>query len=427
MRQTFQIRHLSLKSRRIPLNLFGLSPFHTRNAEKLGYDDAPDPSYVDLPKPRVSESSRKPYPTPMKVLIQRAKEERLARKAQPCTMVEHPPDNGLLVPDLVHVAHSVYLAWKTLLFGISRLLDAVPIQRCRFCFEVHIGHVGHEIRTCTGEKSGFRSATHIWRKGSVQDVVFFPKCYHLYDRAVKPRVGHDEKHDIPRIPAILELCIQAGVDLEKYPTKRRTKPVYNIEGRIVDFESVKEMNEVKTGLSTRSSDNFVKSDFGIELEGTSKSSFLRKLSNTLDQQYEVDTEVRQLSIQTLDSWLEMVSGAKKIMEKYMVQTCGYCPEVQVGPKGHKVRMCRASKHQSRNGLHAWQEAMIDDLVGPNYVWHVRDLEAPPLDNKLKRYYGKVPAVVELCVQAGAPIPDQYRSMMRLDVVCPDSDEVDLVA
>lgn len=131
MRQTFQIRHLSLKSRRIPLNLFGLSPFHTRIAEKLGYDDAPDPSYVDLPKPRVSESSRKPYPTPMKVLIQRAKEERVARKAQPCTMVEHPPDNGLLVPDLVHVAHSVYLAWKTLLFGISRLLDAVPIQRCR--------------------------------------------------------------------------------------------------------------------------------------------------------------------------------------------------------------------------------------------------------------------------------------------------------
>lgn len=321
----------------------------------------------------------------------------------------------------------MHFGWAKDLTIICLLIYLAKLGLLRFCFEVHIGHVGHEIRTCTGEKSGFRSATHIWRKGSVQDVVFFPKCYHLYDRAVKPRVGHDEKHDIPRIPAILELCIQAGVDLEKYPTKRRTKPVYNIEGRIVDFESVKEMNEVKTGLSTRTSDNFVKSDFGIELEGTSKSSFLRKLSNTLDQQYEVDTEVRQLSIQTLDSWLEMVSGAKKIMEKYMVQTCGYCPEVQVGPKGHKVRMCRASKHQSRNGLHAWQEAMIDDLVGPNYVWHVRDLEAPPLDNKLKRYYGKVPAVVELCVQAGAPIPDQYRSMMRLDVVCPDSDEVDLVA
>ncbi|KAA8537943.1 hypothetical protein F0562_027477 [Nyssa sinensis] len=93
-------------------------------------------------------------------------------------------------------------------------------------------------------------------------------------------------------------------------------------------------------------------------------------------------------------------GMKIIMEKYNVQTCGYCPEVQVGPKGHKVRMCKASKHQSRNGLHAWQEATIDDLVGPNYVWHVQDLHGPALVNNLKRYYGKAPAVVELCVQAG---------------------------
>jgi hypothetical protein len=36
-------------------------------------------------------------------------------------------------------------------------------------------------------------------------------------------------------------------------------------------------------------------------------------------------------------------------------------------------------------------------------------------------------VVELCVHAGAPVPDQYRSMMRLDVVSPERDEVDLVA
>lgn len=139
------------------------------------------------------------------------------------------------------------------------------------------------------------------------------------------------------------------------------------------------------------------------------------------------SKLRVLSKHTLDSWFEMTSGAKKIMEKYAVNTCGYCPEVQVGPKGHKLRMCKASKHQSRNGLHAWQEATLDDIVGPNYVWHVEDLNGPALNNNLKRYYGKAPAVVELCVHAGAPVPDQYRSMMRLDVVSPERDEVDLVA
>lgn len=136
MRQTMQIQHLSLKNRRIPPNLFGLSPFHhsfTQIAKKLEYDGAPDPPYVDLPKPRERESNRKPYPTPMKILIQRAKEKRVARKAQPCRMLEHPPDNGLLVPDLVHVAHDVYLAWKLLRSGILRLVEAIPIQRCRCC------------------------------------------------------------------------------------------------------------------------------------------------------------------------------------------------------------------------------------------------------------------------------------------------------
>ncbi|QHO27870.1 APO protein 3 [Arachis hypogaea] len=100
---------------------------------------------------------------------------------------------------------------------------------------------------------------------------------------------------------------------------------------------------------------------------------------------------------------------------------------KVGLEGHKLRMRKASKHQSRNGLHVWQEATIDDLVGPNYVWHVDDLNGSPLNNNLKRYYGKAPAVVELCVHGGALVPNQYKSMMRLDVVSPDRDEVDLVA
>ena len=142
--------------------------------------------------------------------------------------------------------------------------------------------------------------------------------------------------------------------------------------------------------------------------------------------------VPELASRTLQSWLDMRSGAARLMKKYSVHTCGYCPEVQVGPKGHKVRMCRATKHQQRDGQHAWQEATVDDLVPPGFVWHVvadpdGGDDPPPLANELKRYYGKAPAVVELCVQAGAPVPAAYRSMMRLDVVPPARDEYDLVA
>ena len=256
-------------------------------------------------------------------------------------------------------------------------------------------------------------------------MVFFPKCFHLYDRVGKPRVGHDERFVVQRIPAILELCIQAGLDLDKYPTKRRTRPVYSIEGRIVDFESVTDLDGIEKNPDPKVFDSPVCSGAGTKIGQFVN---LENDCNHLDKMNDnVDVSLRELSLVTLESWFEMTSGVKKIMEKYNMQTCGYCPEVQVGPKGHKVRMCKASKHQSRNGLHAWQEATIDDLVGPNYVWHVHDANEPALDNNLKRYYGKAPAVVELCVQAGAPVPDQYRSMMRLDVVPPNRDEVDLVA
>ncbi|KAJ6294378.1 hypothetical protein OIU76_022451 [Salix suchowensis] len=65
-------------------------------------------------------------------------------------------------------------------------------------------------------------------RGRVHDVVFFPKSYHLYDRVGKPRVVHDESRKVPHIPAIVELCIQAGVDLEKHPTKEEDKTLFTL-------------------------------------------------------------------------------------------------------------------------------------------------------------------------------------------------------
>jgi len=89
--------------------------------------------YVDVPRPG-RKWERKPYVTPMKVLIRRAKEERQARRENPCRVLEHPPDNGLVVPHLVDVAHRVHAARKGLLDGLTRLVEgegAIPVKRCR--------------------------------------------------------------------------------------------------------------------------------------------------------------------------------------------------------------------------------------------------------------------------------------------------------
>lgn len=95
-----------------------------------------DPLYTDLPEPHRCKSERKPYITPMKTLIKRAKEERELTKSNPCRVLEHPPDNGLLVPELVEVSRRVYWARESLLIGISKLLAFTPVLKCRLALFV---------------------------------------------------------------------------------------------------------------------------------------------------------------------------------------------------------------------------------------------------------------------------------------------------
>ncbi|KAJ0972313.1 hypothetical protein J5N97_020272 [Dioscorea zingiberensis] len=99
------------------------------------------------------------------------------------------------------------------------------------------------------------------------------------------------------------------------------------------------------------------------------------------------------------------------------ETARLSEELHIGPSGHKAQNCGAYKHQQRNGQHGWQTAVLDDLIPPRYVWHVPE-SAPELQRELRNFYGQAPAVVELCVQGGAKVPDQYKPTMRLDVGIP---------
>jgi hypothetical protein len=69
----------------------------------------------------------------------------------------------------------------------------------------------------------------------IDDILVTVESFHLYDR-VGRAVTHKERFMVDRLPAIIELCIQAGLDLPDFPTKRRAYPVYMVAGKIVDFE-----------------------------------------------------------------------------------------------------------------------------------------------------------------------------------------------
>ncbi|GLJ38772.1 hypothetical protein SUGI_0790490 [Cryptomeria japonica] len=365
---------------------------------------------VDLP-PVLPKRKKKPYPRPIKEIIRDARKIKKRSKLEEAKMEERvlgPPENGLLVPDLIPVAHQVLEARKILVKNLVKLLDVIPVFACRYCSNVHVGFIGNEIRDCQGSGNGARNSSHVWIKGCIDGILVPIETFHLFDRLGK-RISHNDRFNVDSIPAVVELCIQAGVDLPEYPTRRRKKPLHMIGKKVVDpnvfVDEPKQTNQA--GLSEE-----------LDPCGIRPQTSPPPLSSQEIQ------EVAETALQAFDT---MRGGVCKLLKKYPVKACGYCPEVHVGPLGHRVRLCGAFKHQWRDGKHGWQEATVDELIPPQYVYHVRDLAGPPLMNHLRRFYGQAPAIVELCVQAGAAIPERFKPMMRVDIAIPDSQEAEMVA
>ncbi|GER47779.1 hypothetical protein STAS_24909, partial [Striga asiatica] len=272
------------------------------------------------------------------------------------------------------------------------------------CSDIHIGAVGHDIHDCRGQSSGARKGSHSWIKASINDVLVPIESYHMFDPFGR-RVKHETRFNYDRIPAVVELCIQAGAEVPGYPSRRRTEPIRMLGKKILNLTHEPEPSNSPGPLAA-------------ELDT------YRALERFPGPN---GPEMLRISQETLDAYMKVKRGVTRLMGKYSVKACGYCPEVHVGPFGHDAKLCGEFKHQWRDGKHGWQHATVDEVFPPNYVWHVSDVEGPALANALRRFYGKAPAVVELCVQAGARVPNEYRAMMRLDIVLPEDEEARLVA
>ncbi|XP_023755886.1 APO protein 1, chloroplastic isoform X2 [Lactuca sativa] len=361
------------------------------------------PQNTDLP-PVLPKQKKKPFPIPLKKILETSRaDKKLAEKG--IEKLLEPPKNGLLVPDLVPVAYEVVDAWKILIKGLSQLLHVIPVHACSECGEVHVGPTGHEIQTCHGPNSANRRSFHLWVKGSITDILLPIESYHQFD-PYGTRIKHETRFDYDRIPAVVELCIQAGVELPEYPSRRRTQPIRMLGKKVIDRGGTIEPPKMPPHSEV------------LELD-THRA--LERFSCP------AESDVVGIAHSTLNAYEKVRWGVGKLMRKYSVKACGYCSEVHVGPWGHNAKLCGEFKHQWRDGKHGWQDATVDEVFPPNYVWHVRDLKGPPLKSLLKRFYGKAPVVVEMCVQAGAVVPRKYRPMMRLDIVVPDNEEARLVA
>ncbi|KAH9292441.1 hypothetical protein KI387_042374, partial [Taxus chinensis] len=250
------------------------------------------------------------------------------------------------------------------------------------CSEIFIGHTGHHILTCRGPKRGAKNLMHVWIEGNINDIIIPLEAFHLHDM-FQGVIKHDQRFDFARLPAIMELCIQAGVNLRAYPTERS--------------------NNMDYGENIQSSDHL--------LEDVSEALVN---SNLVESSLSFPEELGALAERTMQAWETMRLGTKKLMFVYPVKVCKYCPEVHVGPSGHKARLCGIFKYESYRRHHMWKSADLDDFIPPCYVWHKREQDPVPLIDEGRGFYGHAPAVVELCVQAGAVIPHKYHCRMKIN-------------
>lgn len=242
---------------------------------------------------------------------------------------------------------------------------------CRYCPEVYIGEGGHLIQTCHGYRHHAKNKVHSWVKGSMNDVIVPVQTFHL-QKMFQNVVKHHERFDYDRIPAVVELCLQAGAD----------------------------DNDQRVSSSVDTPDGF-----GI---------------NTADRVSLSDDDLRLVATRTLRAWETLRSGVHKLLFVYPARVCKHCSEVHVGPSGHKARMCGVFKYESWRGTHFWEKARVDDLVPPKLVWFRRRQDPPILVDKGREYYGRAPAVVDLCSKAGALVPSKYFCMMKMDgLTAPD--------
>lgn len=224
------------------------------------------------------------------------------------------------------------------------------------------------------------------------------------------RIRHETRFNYDRIPAVVELCIQAGVELPEYPSRRRSEPIRMLGKKVIDMGGYVEEPRV-----------FQPGNPGSQIVEFDTYRAMERFPPPTEQ------EVGMIAQETIYAYEKVRWGVRKLMKKYSVKACGYCSEVHVGPWGHKAKLCGEFKHQWRDGKHGWQDATVDEVFPPNYVYHVEEPKGAALKSALKRFYGKIPAVVELCMQAGGRVPRKYRPMMRADIVVPQHDEARFVA
>ncbi|ESQ48065.1 hypothetical protein EUTSA_v10021082mg [Eutrema salsugineum] len=114
----------------------------------------------------------------------------------------------------------------------------------------------------------------------------------------------------------------------------------------------------------------------------------------------------------LEARRNLLANVNVLLKVFPVLTCKFCSEVFVGKEGHLIQTCRSYIRRGNTKLHEWVPGSINDILVPVESFHLRNMHQGVIRHQQRFDYDRVPAVLELCCQAGAIHPEEILQYSR---------------
>ncbi|XP_021296500.1 APO protein 4, mitochondrial isoform X2 [Herrania umbratica] len=102
----------------------------------------------------------------------------------------------------------------------------------------------------------------------------------------------------------------------------------------------------------------------------------------------------------------LFQGVSILLKLFPVLACKFCPEVYIGEKGHLIKTCCGYKRIGKNRVHEWVNGGLNDILVPVEAFHLHNMFQGVIKHQQRFDFERVPAIVEICWQAGADLNDE---------------------
>ncbi|KAK9125091.1 hypothetical protein Scep_013937 [Stephania cephalantha] len=107
----------------------------------------------------------------------------------------------------------------------------------------------------------------------------------------------------------------------------------------------------------------------------------------------------------------LIDGITTLLKSIPIKACKFCPEIFIGEKGHLIKTCRGFRRHAKNQVHEWTTGGLNDILVPVETFHLRKMFQDIIKHDQRFDFDRIPAVLELCCQAGVNIFDESLQSM----------------